>query len=233
MSPLLYLQHCLSTNDEILFHPNFQSTDVIGMYTFHQTKGRGQYGNSWKTTEHQNVAFTIAVDETHFKNSGALINFYTAVILRDFIANLTKSEVKIKWPNDLIIKNKKVAGILIEKKARKYIIGIGINVLQKDFIDLPKAGSILTQTGQMVDLHLLAQGLFHSFSHLFNLKIPEDIVSVYNKHLFRKDEISVFEIKGVRQNGIIQQTDSGGYLWINLEKDGVRNFFHKEIELLY
>lgn len=55
MSPLLYLQHCLSTNDEILLHPNFQSTDVIGMYTFDQTKGRGQYGNSWKSTEHQNV----------------------------------------------------------------------------------------------------------------------------------------------------------------------------------
>ena len=84
-----------------------------------------------------------------------------------------------------------------------------------------------------VDLHLLARGLFQRFSYLFSLKIPKDIVSVYNKHLFRKDEISVFEIKGVRQNGIIQQTDSGGYLWINLEKDGVRKFSHKEIELLY
>ncbi len=233
MNALIYVHQCLSTNDEILLHPNFHNADLVGIYTFHQTLGRGQYGNSWEISEQQNVALTVAVSEMYFQHSGVMINFYTAIILRDYIANLTKYEVYIKWPNDLIISSKKIAGILVEKKAGKYIIGIGVNVLQKDFSSLPQAGSILSQTGQSPDLHRFSEELFLDFSRLFSLKIPKALLSDYNKHLFRKDKISVFEISGVRQNGIIQQVDSEGYLWINLEKEGIRKFFHKEIVLLY
>ena len=57
--------------------------------------------------------------------------------------------MKIKWPNDLKKKKKKIAGILIEAKkienTEVFIIGIGVNVLQTNFDNLPKAGAILSQ----------------------------------------------------------------------------------------
>ena len=59
------------------------------------------------------------------------------------------------------------------------------------------------------------------------------ILTEYNHELFRKDEISVFQKNDLRQNGIIKNADKNGFLWIDLENEGLQKFFHKEIELLY
>ena len=45
--------------------------------------------------------------------------------------------------------------------------------------------------------------------------------------------VSVFEIKGIRQNGIIRNVDEEGFLWVELENQGLQKFYNKEIELLY
>ena len=64
--------------------------------------------------------------------------------------------------------------------------------------------------------------------------IPEkSVLEKLNQLLFRKDLISVFEIGQLRQNGIIKNVDEDGYLWVELENDGLQKFFHKEIALLY
>ncbi|WP_449399841.1 hypothetical protein [Chryseobacterium wanjuense] len=55
---------------------------------------------------------------------------------------------------------------------------------------------------------------------------------LFNANLFRKDEISVFELDKTRQNGIIRHADEKGELWVELE-DGIRSFYHKEIKLFY
>jgi BirA family biotin operon repressor/biotin-[acetyl-CoA-carboxylase] ligase len=147
---------------------------------------------------------------------------------------LTKTEVKIKWPNDLILKNKKICGMLFEKKGNYLVSGIGINILQEKFENLPKAGSILSQTKLKFDLKNFAESLYHYISEkLMTENIPENILELYNQNLYKKNTISVFEKDKVRQNGIIQNADNNGFLWIELENDGLQKFFHKEIEMLY
>ena len=158
--------------------------------------------------------------------------------MRDFLANLSTFPVEIKWPNDLIIRNKKISGILIEKKNINeipyFIIGIGLNVLQEDFRHIPKAGSLLTQTGIRFELKEMVERFHEFFSERIFQNAPgPEIWNKINKDLFRKDEVSVFEIKGIRQNGIIKNVDEEGFLWVELENDGLRRFFHKEIEMLY
>ena len=64
-------------------------------------------------------------------------------------------------------------------------------------------------------------------------EIPNNILELYQLNLYRKNEVSVFEKNEVRQNGIIQKVDENGYIWIDLENEGLQKFFHKEIELLY
>lgn len=237
MFPFYYLESCTSTNDEIL---NFLQTksENCAVYTFHQTKGRGQYGNVWEAPKNLNLAYSFALKSQLVTIPPSLFNFYTAVVLRDFLANLTNHEIKIKWPNDIIIHQKKISGMIIEKqkigKEDFYVIGIGINVLQEEFPRLPKAGSVFTQTQQKYNLEDFATR-FHAF---FSEKIkimPEksDVLEQFNLHLFRKNEISVFEIKNTRQNGIIKYADEDGFLWVELEHDGLQKFYHKQIELLY
>ncbi len=238
MSHLIYLDECESTNTEILRYLDADSPKYSAVYTFNQTRGRGQYGNSWECTAGQNIAFTFAMKQEAFLLPFELFNFRTAVLLSDFIAKLATTEVCIKWPNDLIIKEKKIGGILSEKITVDgntfLIVGIGLNVLQTNFKNLPKAGSLATQTGVQHDLKKLARDLYHSLEEGFQDDVSlESVIKDVNSKLFRKNRISVFEIHGIRQNGIIQRIDEDGFLWVELENDGLQKFFHKQIELLY
>lgn len=237
MSDLFYQKECSSTNDEISQVLLYPDSNFVGLYTFNQTKGRGQYGNTWISTAEQNLAYTVAVKTGSISLSDFMFNYYTAIAVRQYIAILTENTVKIKWPNDIILANKKVAGILIEK--RKYngenyfLIGTGINILQEKFDEISNAGSIFTQTGKKHDLQTVVKE-FHRFL-IEKFKNPTSEIEVldsFNENLFRKDEISVFEIEGVRQNGIIRKADENGKIWIEFE-NGLQSFYHKEIKLLY
>lgn len=236
MTRLHHFENCFSTNDEILSVLNEDESTAV--FTFNQTKGRGQYGNIWKVIPDQNLAYSLALKASKINISDTFLNYYTAIIVRDFLANLTNADAKIKWPNDIILNSKKVCGILIEKKKinneEYYIIGIGINVIQSDFSHLPKAGSVLSVTGLSFDLTAFTNQ-FHQYliSRMENMDSENEILKNYNQFLFRKDEISVFQKNNVRQNGIIKNADKNGFLWIDLENEGLQKFFHKEIELLY
>ncbi|WP_333850972.1 biotin--[acetyl-CoA-carboxylase] ligase [Epilithonimonas sp.] len=236
MSHIIHLEECFSTNDEIL--SLLRDDESTAVFTFNQTKGRGQYGNEWRVIPNQNLAYSIAIKTSKINISDTSLNYYTAIIVRDFLANLTNAKAKIKWPNDVILNGKKVCGILIEKKKVNhqefYILGIGINILQEDFSHIPKAGSVLTTTGLSFDLTEFVSQFHQSvISRLENFPSEEEILDYYNQNLFRKEEISVFEKNDVRQNGIIKNTDKNGFLWIDLENEGLQKFFHKEIALLY
>ncbi|AQX04184.1 biotin--[acetyl-CoA-carboxylase] ligase [Elizabethkingia meningoseptica] len=239
MNSLLYLPSVGSTNDIISQFANPEATGISAVYTFDQTNGRGQYGNTWEIPKDKNIAYSFILPTKLIELSPNLFNFYTALLLRDFIAKITENEVKVKWPNDIILQNKKIVGILIEKitlnRNDYYVAGFGVNVLQDNFDALTKAGSIKTQTQLSFDLHKFAEGMHEHFSnHLFNAPGEDQIIERYNQFLFRKDQISVFEIKNIRQNGIIRHADKDGYLYVALEnEDELRKFFHKELTLLY
>lgn len=236
MNSLIYFNNCASTQDELIdfLNQHYLSEDFLAVYTFNQTKGRGQYGNSWENLPEENLAYSFALKTKNSNVSDTCFNFYTAILVRDFIANLTKTEVKIKWPNDLILKNKKICGMLFEKSKNYFVVGIGINILQENFKNLPKAGSILSQTGLSFELKAFTESLHqYLFEHLVQKEIPNNILELYHLHLYRKNEVSVFEKNKVRQNGIIQNVDETGHIWIDLENEGLQKFFHKEIELLY
>ena len=236
MNSLIYFNNCASTQDELIdfLNQHYLSEDFLAVYTFNQTKGRGQYGNSWENLPEENLAYSFALKTKNINVSDTCFNFYTAILVRDFIANLTKTEVKIKWPNDLILKNKKICGMLFEKNKNYFVVGIGINILQENFKNLPKAGSVLSQTGLSFELKAFTESLHqYLFEHLVQKEIPNNILELYHLHLYRKNEVSVFEKNEVRQNGIIQNVDETGHIWIDLENEGLQKFFHKEIELLY
>ena len=236
MNSLIYFNNCASTQDELIdfLNQHYLSEDFLAVYTFNQTKGRGQYGNSWENLPEENLAYSFALKTKNINISDTCFNFYTAILVRDFIANLTKTEVKIKWPNDLILKNKKICGMLFEKNKNYFVVGIGINILQENFKNLPKAGSVLSQTGLSFELKAFTESLHqYIFEHLVQKEIPNDVLELYHLHLYRKNEVSVFEKNEVRQNGIIKNVDENGYIWIDLENEGLQKFFHKEIELLY
>ena len=98
-----------------------------------QTKGRGRQGKEWSSPP-GNISFSIAYLED---SSEIPISLIAGVISKLAISKaLNVDEIKLKWPNDLIYKNKKIGGILVEKEIKgiyyKTIVGIGINLSLDD-----------------------------------------------------------------------------------------------------
>lgn len=238
MHSLFYLPECASTQEEVSKFFRAENPGLTAVYTHRQTQGRGQYGNRWESNAGQNIAYSAALRTADVSLPAHLFNFHTAQIVADFLANLTRTAVEIKWPNDLIIKNKKVCGLLMERRniagQSCYIVGIGLNVLQRDFFNFPKAGSLYTQAGIEPEPSLLAEQLHEYLTHFLPVMPTGDqVIENLNSQLFRKDIVSVFEIGGIRQNGIVRRVDAEGRLWVELEQSGLKDFGHKELQMLY
>ena len=104
-----------------------------------QSKGKGQRNQSWVSEKYKNLLVSIFVNSS-FLNTKSIfyLSKITALALREFIYDTLQMETLIKWPNDIIIGDKKIAGILIENQwknnyIKSSIIGLGININQVVF----------------------------------------------------------------------------------------------------
>ncbi|MBP7478191.1 MAG: biotin--[acetyl-CoA-carboxylase] ligase, partial [Chitinophagales bacterium] len=119
-----------------------------------QPAGRGQYGNVWLSEPHKNLTFSYL----HFPNqvrpdNQFNLNIKVSLAIHRALARIlqpleTQHELKIKWPNDIYLDNKKIGGILIENTIQgqfieSCIIGVGLNILQTDFGHLSHKASSL------------------------------------------------------------------------------------------
>ena len=124
---IYYIPEAVSTNDAIWDY--YKDEEYLILVTDDQTDGRGRRENKWFSEKFSSLIFSIAiVDDT--KNS-SLISLKAGIAVAVAINKMTDLEVKTKWPNDVMINNKKVGGILIEsttKNQRRVLcVGIGIN----------------------------------------------------------------------------------------------------------
>jgi len=125
---ILYIPETKSTNDDIWKY--FNDNDHLIVVADNQTSGRGQRGNSWVSKKFKSLTFSIGMIDD--KKNSKLISLKSALSIVEAIKQTANLKSLIKWPNDILINNKKVAGILIESKInnnkRILNIGIGINV---------------------------------------------------------------------------------------------------------
>lgn len=120
-----------------------------------QTNGRGQRGNNWISEPGANLTFSIILHPTFLKATEqfSLLQAISIGLLKGLKSLLPEVLWKIKWPNDIYADNKKVAGMLIENSISAgnigaSVVGIGINVNQKQFGELRNATSLSTLFGQ-------------------------------------------------------------------------------------
>ncbi len=88
-----------------------------------QTAGKGRYGRTWQSPK-GNLYMSLVLPDLG-KNT-AFIPFLTGLVVSD---SLPEFNVSLKWPNDVLLDGKKVAGILVERQSGKVIIGIGVNIV--------------------------------------------------------------------------------------------------------
>ena len=208
-----------------------------------QTKGRGQRGAIWNSESGKNLIASILINNSIQKNTLIFdLNVIVTISVIEALKSFKISNLKIKWPNDIMAENKKVAGILIENTIKEQgiinsVIGIGLNVNQIDFQNLPKASSLKNIMGKDFDIDEILIEIISKLKINFDF-FENDLTGIlwdkYHKYLFKKGIPTLFE--DYFQNkfmGIIQKVNSNGELLILLEDDSLKTFEIKEITMLY
>ena len=210
------------------------------VYAQHQTNGRGQMGTVWESEVDKNLTISILVKFSDFYIEDRFyLNMAVSLAVLETVKNYVKINVEIKWPNDILAEELKIAGILIEnsfsgQKIKHSIVGLGINVNQTKFNQLKlSASSLKIISGNTFDLMELLNDLMIVFKKYikmlenkeFNLLKTNYIKNLYgfNKSLIFSDTTdgSVFtgKICDISKEGLlVVQTSLGEKKYFDLKQ---------------
>lgn len=137
-----------------------------------QTAGRGRQGRLWQSQKGMNLLFSIVLKEPSIQERIGILPFAAALATADGIEHVSGCVVECKWPNDLMLGRKKVAGMLIEAVTQsdpvtRVILGIGINVNQTEFAGelAQRATSLKLHTSKEIDRVLLLCAIVEELDH--------------------------------------------------------------------
>jgi BirA family biotin operon repressor/biotin-[acetyl-CoA-carboxylase] ligase len=227
-TPFIELQSVDSTNNYALnqIHANMAQPGTC-YFAHEQTSGKGQRGKSWATERGTNIILSIVVKPDFLQTFQQFqLSTCVAVGTRQFFNEYGNDSLKIKWPNDIYWRDRKLGGILIENIIRSHepgggrwdwaVVGIGININQANFGgELKNPVSLKQITGESFDQIELAKQLCLSIEHFYKKLLNSEtntILEIYNQFLYKKDEMVKLK-KGNRIfSGIIKNVTPTGQL---------------------
>ena len=239
---LISLPSCHSTNEVMAqMSANKRLHEGAIIITEHQTAGKGQRGNQWDSPAGQNLTFSVFIKPSFLQPAQQFeLNRMVSLALLDVIKEiLPQSKAFVKWPNDLIINRKKVAGVLIENsigqnRIVESIIGIGLNVNQRDRL-LATATSLAQEAKSSFELNEILLKIAHRLEHYYLIMRGRDfrlIHQLYESNLYKKDQVAFYEDATGKFNGIIRSVSAEGVLEIEDESGLFKHYQFKEVRLL-
>lgn len=185
---LRVIDECGSTNSEL----GKDAPHGCAVMARRQTAGRGQRGNSWESEAGKNVTLSIMLRP---EGLAAVRQFEVSEAVALAVADLVEAQgvsgVRVKWPNDVYVGDRKIAGILIENSLRgaligRSIAGIGLNVNQTEFVSgAPNPVSLRQLTGREFDPEELAGRLVERVLE----RVGRDNHAEYRRRLWRGEGV--------------------------------------------
>lgn len=245
-----------STNTRLLAEKESIPSGTI-YSALYQSAGRGQKGNRWEAAKGENLMFSLL-----FRPKGLsaerqfVISQATAIAVARYLVDLGM-EPRIKWPNDILVGEKKICGILIENslsgnEVSSCVIGIGLNVNQMNFPDsLSRATSAALERGQKFDirqeLEKLSDILLESLHKVETCDGEQSIRKEYMEKLYRFGEWHEYvdrsgcdsliptteQVDGVRFEGRIIALQENGCILIENKKGEVKAFAFKQLSYIF
>ncbi len=240
---LIKLDAIDSTNEFLKGLSSKQTLEKFTVVTAEiQTKGKGQMGSVWASEPSKNLIMSVLVkDFLEDINQVFNVNIAFSLAVIKALDRINIPELSIKWPNDIMSYNKKIGGILIENSIKSNgtihsIVGLGLNVNQTDFENLPKASSLAVICQTNFDKESILLSIIECLEkNIQSWYLNSDAMeSDYVDRLFKKGIPMPFSNqKNQKFMGIIQGISAIGKLQILLEDDSILEFDIKEIQMLY
>jgi BirA family biotin operon repressor/biotin-[acetyl-CoA-carboxylase] ligase len=213
------------------------------LFTLNQTSGRGQMGTKWHSIPHQSLTCSLCLQPKFLLPTQQFyLNMCIALGISDWLISQDFTTVRIKWPNDILIHQKKCTGILIEnsinsKQITQSIIGMGINLNQESFPeDLPHAVSLRMVNGNNYDIKeticSLASFLDVRYQQLMQQRF-EKLHKDYVDLLWRFEAWHDYQTKDGILRLKITGVDSQGFLITENEVGETNKYSFKEIIFSY
>jgi len=226
-SELIELLTVPSTNNyaaELISRTKVQNGTVIMAHE--QTAGRGQRGREWLSESGKDLAFSVVIiPDSLTVNMQFYLSRAIVLGIRDFLVDLVRKPVYVKWPNDVYVGDKKICGILIENEiignnVAHSIIGVGLNVSfsnsNVDFIHT----SLEREMGLLPDRKHLLKEIFLTM----NKRYLELLAKRYSRlshdhaeHLYMKGHWTEFDLRGKVVRAKILDCENDGRLMVELE----------------
>ena len=232
-----------STNDYL---KNLLVKKTLDDYTIvtaeFQYKGKGQVGGVWESQASKNLMCSIYLSNPTIKlNNQFDINMIVCLAIKRSLNKFNIPQISVKWPNDIMSGSFKLCGILIENIVKNnsiqdIIIGVGMNVNQTEFNNLPNATSIKKITGKYyVTDEILSQiviDIKFYFSFLQQAGRTE-LQKIYEANLYRINKVSMFRLADANLvSGYIMGVNEYGRLKVIMENDLEETYGIKEISLV-
>lgn len=234
----IYCDEVDSTNTVLLTNKDFNRDGTV-LLAEYQSKGRGRKNRTWVSNAGQNLTFSILLKGDFKEKKVNLINLGSSLSVAQSLENLYQFDVELKWPNDVLVNKKKIAGILLEStskgnKINKLVIGIGINVNQPNFpgkYDIQPT-SVRKEFKSIVSREKLLSEVLNNFESILQL-VKEDPNKILNdwrnrcKMIGEKVKV-VFDDK--IKVGIFDDIDENGFLILKVG-DTIEKIHYGDVSL--
>lgn len=206
----------------------------LTVVTDNQTAGRGQRGNTWESAPGENLTFSLLLKPVNIKPASQFAISEAVALgvvgaLRSWLPPHLGKEVKVKWPNDIYVGDRKICGILIEHSLSGdgiswSVAGIGLNVNQQRFMsDAPNPVAMTQLTGERYPLTDILETTVEEIIRLFSIADTpggaEKLHAAYLDELWRGHGLHPFrlpsgetfmaEITGIDPTGMLTLTTAG------------------------
>ena len=216
--------------------PNFYTVS-----TAYQNMGRGQGENFWESAKGQNILMSTIINPQNLLAENAFyISRWASLSIISYLKNKGLKNLKIKWPNDIYIDSKKIAGILIQNvisghNISKSMIGIGLNVNQSIFTsNAPNPVSLVHLKSSRFNILNEIKLLIKEMQIHYNWieENPQLLIDTYHELLYQKNEWHNYESKKKQFRGRIKGVDQFGQLIVEAGQGESYIFDIKDIRFL-
>ncbi|NNU15253.1 biotin--[acetyl-CoA-carboxylase] ligase [Parvularcula sp. ZS-1/3] len=225
----LRLESCASTNDEA--RRAFEAGDALPLLisAAEQTKGRGREGRAWSQLQGNFAgSFLVMATRALLSEPGAL-SLIAGLAIRDALSafGANPAELKLKWPNDVLLSEKKVAGVLSEfvedQSRRAFIVGIGVNLREAPDQTLFPAAAVFADGAPDPSAFgdTLGTALTRWISQAEAHGMPA-ILEAWKKQAWRLGEPLAIRTSGVPLEGVFEDLDPHGHLRLRLPDGTMR-----------
>lgn len=203
-----------------------------------QTAGRGQRAANWESQPGMNLTFSFYLDNVNLSVDD---QFRISQIVALSLIQLLKGysiDAKIKWPNDIYVGNKKIAGVLIENQlqgvnVKSSIVGIGLNVNQSDLGEL-NATSIISVTGERRPIRDVLSSYIGHFNEAWNLFFHriDQLQTTYLGHLLQYRTVAIYKDESGEFSGMIENVLPNGKLVVKKGEE-LKEYDLKEVAFIH